>query len=335
VSTLAAAAGWFRSPRRAAVCAWAVAFVVFCFARGIPLERGIQTVWILLALFAFNVGRPWRSQLRILVDWLPFVALLFLYDYTRGIADKLGMPVHVTQPLAAERFLFHGTVPSVWLQQHFYDPHRVHWYDVVVSLVYFSHFIVVWVFAAVLYVRSRDRWAAWARRILLLSYAGLLTYMIYPAAPPWYASNQDLIPPLDRIAARGWDALGLHSAAALIQNGQAQANLVAAIPSLHAAFTAMLTVFVWPILGRVGRTLMVLYTAAMALSLVYAGEHYVVDALLGYVYVAVVVIGAGWWERRSARRRTAALQVGSEAAGIPGDVGEPASADAEPAAGRP
>jgi membrane-associated phospholipid phosphatase len=295
--------GWLSTPRGAALAGWAVCFVVYLFTQGLPLDRWTQTAWILGALFAANVGRPWRSQLRILLDWLPFVGFLYLYDLTRGVADKLGMPTHVTQPLAAEKWLFHGAVPTSWLQDHFYNPPTYHWWDIAVSLTYLSHFFVVWIYAAVLYVRSRDEWAPWARRILMLSYAGLLTYILYPAAPPWFAADRGLIPGVGRIATRGWDPLGLHFAGVLISQGQAQNNAVAAVPSLHAAFTAMLTVFVWKKLGRVGRVLMVIYTLAMAASLVYGGEHYVFDVLVGYLYVAIVLVLASWWERRRAARR--------------------------------
>jgi len=41
-----------------------------------------------------------------------------VYD-SRGIADGLGMPLHVSDVAAADRDLFGGTVPTVWLQQHF------------------------------------------------------------------------------------------------------------------------------------------------------------------------------------------------------------------------
>ena len=313
---------WLSTPRGAALAVWAVAFTWYLEFDGVPLDRWTQTLWILLALFAANVGRPWRSQVRILFDWLPFVGFLYVYDLSRGVADKLGMPVHVTEPLAAEKWLFNGTVPTSFLQDHFYDPDAIRWYDTVVSLVYFSHFFVVWIVAAVLYIRSRDAWVPWARRILMLSYAGLVTYVLYPAAPPWYAANSGLIPGVDRIATRGWDNLGLHGAGAIITRGQAQANLVAAIPSLHAAFTAMLTAFVWPKLGKVGRVLMVIYTLAMAVSLVYGGEHYVVDVLIGYLYVVIVLVLASWWERRKERRQPARLDGGDErgAVGIDADL---------------
>ena len=199
----------------------------------------------------------------------------------------------MTEPLDLEKWVFHGVVPTQWLQQRLYDASQIRWYDVLVALVYVSHFVVVWAYAAVLYLRNRERWGQWARRILLLSYAGLLTYIIYPAAPPWYAANHGLIPGVVRIASRGFEALHLHSASALISQAQGRGNDVAAMPSLHGAFTAMLTVFLWPRLPNWGRALMVLYTFAMGFSLVYGGEHYVVDILMGYMYVAVVLLPAG------------------------------------------
>jgi len=292
-----------RTPRSIALTVWAVAFAVFCVTQGLPLDRGTQTVWILLALFAVNLGRPWRTQVRIVVDWLPFVGFLYLYDYTRGFAARLGRPVNVHAAVNFDSWLFHGNIPTAWLQQHFYDPARVHWYDIVVSLVYFSHFFVVWIVAAVLYARSRDEWARWARRLLLLSYAGLVTFIVFPSAPPWYAGETGVIPNVQRIAQRGWDALDLRIAGDLISKAQGGVNDFAAVPSLHAAFTAMLTVFVWTKLHRTGRILMVVYTLAMALSLIYGGEHYVFDILIGYLYVAAVVLFANWWERRRAHRR--------------------------------
>jgi membrane-associated phospholipid phosphatase len=33
----------------------------------------------------------------------------------------------------------------------------------------------------------------------------------------------------------------------------------------------------------------------MLFALVYGGEHYVTDILLGYVYAALAVAGVSWW----------------------------------------
>ena len=300
-----ASADRWRPWRRGFITAWVVALTAFIVTRGVPFERTIQTLWILLGLFAFSIGKPLRSYGRILLDWLPFVGFLMLYDITRGLADVFGRPIHVTEPLDLEKWVFRGTVPTQWLQDRLYDVTQIRWYDVIVALVYVSHFVVVWAYAAVLYLRNRERWGQWARRILLLSYAGLVTYIIYPAAPPWYAADHGLIGDVDRIASRGFEALHLHAASALVSQAQGRGNDVAAMPSLHGAFTAMLTVFLWPRLPNWGRALMVLYTFAMGFSLVYGGEHYVVDILMGYAYVAVVLVVCWWWERIRARQRAA------------------------------
>jgi membrane-associated phospholipid phosphatase len=41
-----------------------------------------------------------------------------------------------------------------------------------------------------------------------------------------------------------------------------------------------------------------LYVVAMLLTLVYGGEHYVSDILVGYVYAAAAVWGVNSWFRR-------------------------------------
>ena len=57
-----------------------------------------------------------------------------------------------------------GEVPTMWLQHHLYDPHHMRWYDVLASLIYFSHFVVALIVAAVLWLRNRHRWASFVRR---------------------------------------------------------------------------------------------------------------------------------------------------------------------------
>jgi membrane-associated phospholipid phosphatase len=53
--------------------------------------------------------------------------------------------------------------------------------------------------------------------------------------------------------------------------------------------------FGWPLVGRLARVGLVAYTLAMAVTLVYAGEHYVADVLLGWVYAAIAVGAMNWW----------------------------------------
>ena len=296
---------------RVALAAWAAALVVYCLRYGFPFDRANMSLWLLAGLVAASVGRPLRRVGRIFLDWLPFILILYLYDYSRGAADTLGATVQVEAPILWDRVLFLGADPAVWLQQTFYDPQTVHWWDMVGSLVYVSHFVVVWAIAGVLYLRDRDHWFKWARALVVLSFAGLITYAVLPAAPPWYAAEEGLLPPLDRISTRGLDAMGLSFAEGLVDHGRAVTNDVAAIPSLHTAFAALVCLwFIRRIPQRHrwwAQPLLIAYPIAMLATLVYSGEHYVIDGIIGAGYVVAVLAGlAGWDQWRAARRERSA-----------------------------
>ena len=306
--TTGAAEIWLPRARRAAMATYAVTLATYCVVQGIPLDRLLQAVWIVAGIAASMVGRPVRELLRVLLDWTPFIGLLLAYDFTRGVADTFGAPVHVTGPAVADEVMFdpvlHGEVPTVWLQDRLYDPVAVPWWETGVALVYFTHFVVPWVLAGVLYVRDRVAWRGYAVRIVALSAAGLATYALYPAAPPWMASQDGVITDgVVRAATRGWSALGLHDAGVLLAHAQAGANLVAAMPSLHAASTLLVAVVLWQrTRRRLLRALLVLYPPAMGFTLVYGGEHYVIDVLVGWVYVLVVLAVVSAIERVVAAR---------------------------------
>ena len=145
-----------------------IALVAFV---GVPTDRGSLLLIILAGLGIPCLGRGWRAFGKALLDWLPFTAVLVIYDVSRGIADGVGMPLHVSDIAAVDRGVF-GTVPTVWLQQRFLDPGSPHWYDAVATLVYTTHFLATPVVAAVLWLRSRDAWKAFITRVIVLSVAG-------------------------------------------------------------------------------------------------------------------------------------------------------------------
>ena len=63
-------------------------------------------------------------------------------------------------------------------------------------------------------------------------------------------------------------------------------NNVAAMPSLHAAYALLVVLFLWRLSPWWVRPLLALYPPAMAFSLVYGGEHYIVDCVAGWAYAA-------------------------------------------------
>ncbi len=316
-----------------AMTIWAVTFTAAWLFIGLPTDPLYAFFWLWAATVAWRSELPWRRHLAFARDWLPVVLLLAVYNLSRGFADNGAQP-HVRELIDADVWMFGrltgGMTPTGWLQERLYDPGVVHWWDVLVSWIYFSHFVAALAAAVVLWLRSRPRWAAFMRRWFVLCAAGLVTYFLYPAAPPWWASLYGyLAEPVARISTNGWKAVGLHGAGNMLNVGQAAANPVAAMPSLHTAFALFVVVFFLPSVRRRWWPLMLAYPLAMTFTLVYSGEHYIIDVLVGWVYVGAVflVVGLGerWWRARTA---------GADAAvGPPAGADAPAPADA--AAGPP
>ena len=279
---------------------------VYVVRVGVPFDRPLQALWLLAGMAAAQVGRPVRQWLLLLRDWLPFFAAMLVYDYTRGVSDTMGRPVLVGGLVHAERVVSLGHVPTVELQGRFYDPGVVHWYDVGASVVYASHFVLPWALAAVLYLVDRRLWVGFARRIITVSFAGLLTYILLPAAPPWFAARVGLVGEVQRISTRGWADVGLRPAGQLLDKAQADTNLVAALPSLHAGTAMLIALWAWPLLPSAwARAGLIAYPVVMGLTLVYGGEHYVVDVLMGWAYAAAAVAACSAYERWRSGRRTA------------------------------
>ena len=286
-----------RHLRVAALVAYVAAFVWAGFRYGLPTDRIAVLSWVLGGFVAGNVGRPWRSQALMLRDFGLFVAMWFAYDYSRGLADQIGFPVNYRIPRDADRILFFGTDPNVWMQEHFYEPNSVRWYDVAGSLVYFTHFVFPMGLAVLLWVRNRTTWVHYMRRLATVLFLGVATFVVFPAAPPWMAARDGFLDPLARPTVRGWRHLGLGTVSQVIERGREVVNPVAAVPSLHVAFSLIVVLFFAKQMPKWLRPIVVIFPAVMMLTLVYFAEHYVFDGLLG---VAYVLISFRFWKRYEA-----------------------------------
>ncbi len=291
--------------RRCALGVYFVALGAWSAHYGIPTQRELVIIWTCGALACASLGRHPRQILQLLVDWLPIVVVLAAYDLTRGAADSLGIEVHAQTMIDVDRFLFFGETPTEWLQAKLNAPEVINGWDVAFTLVYTSYFIVPFALAGALWIRDRLAFLRFTRRLVTLALAGLATYILFPAAPPWLAAQTGLLDEVHRTTTEGWQVIG-GGTAGLFSKGQASVNLVAAVPSLHSAITALVVMFLW---GRVRpwlRPLLVLYPLAMGLTLIATGEHYFFDVLLGWLYAGAVMAAWAWWERRRGLTRALA-----------------------------
>jgi PAP2 superfamily protein len=299
--------------RRCALALYFGSLILWSAIYGIPVQRELVVLWICGALACASLGRHPREILQLLIDWLPIVIVLSAYDFTRGAADSFGIGVHVHPMIDFDRLAFFGQTPTEWLQGHLDGP-GVAWWDVAFTLIYTSYFIVPFALAGVLWARDRLAFRRFTNRVVTLALAGLATYIAFPAAPPWMAAQQGLLERVHRTTSDGWQVIG-GGTAGLFSEGQASVNMVAAVPSLHAAFTALVALFLWRRVRPALRPLLVLYPLAMGLALIATGEHYFFDVLLGWLYAGAVMGGWAWWERR---RAMAAVPAESRSAGTRG-----------------
>jgi hypothetical protein len=340
--------------RRAAIAVWALVVVYRTLTDGLAFNRELLLLYIATGLFAASIGRR-QKAFAVVRDWLPFALVLVVYDLSRGAATLLGAPTLWHFQPQADRWLFFGTVPTVWLQERIKMP-QPPWWEVIISGIYMSFFVLPYVVAGVLWLRNRCDWAAFVRRFVALSFVALVVYIVLPAAPPWAAArctasdvaggpssphcmfrspagvpNGGLLGAMhrsqpgahlfiDRISTRGWGTLHLQSAGALLNSGQASVNLVAAIPSLHAAVTAMISIFLWRRVKARWRPLLVAYPLAMAFVLVYSAEHFAVDILLGWALAAIISLTFDLLDSWRSRRR-ASRSVAADLAQPAGDLG--------------
>jgi hypothetical protein len=285
---------------------YVLALSVYMWREGVPVGRERLLVWLLLGLLALstsNIGGWVRS---VVLDWLPFALALAAYDLLRGQADGLIFSPWYRPQLEADELLFGGTVPTVWLQEHlWHGPVDVRWYDYASWAVYVSYFVATYLLAGVLWFFARAHFRRYAATVALLAGMAFVTFALFPAAPPWLASDVGLLPDLTRIVGPVTGEIPFLSLSfeGLYERGSEYANPVAAVPSLHAAYTLLVTVYLWRWAPRWARPLVAAYPPAMAFALVYTAEHYVVDILLGWIYTVAAIWVVAQVARMVSRRR--------------------------------
>ena len=217
--------------------------------------------------------------------WASYVSAFVVFAQLRGWADELGTPVQFDYAITAERAMFLGKIPTVALQDRFYTFATLGIVELIAVAVYLSYFILPHVLAFALWRRDRERFKAYALAFMGTLYAGLLVSAVLPTAPPWLAGQLDYIPHVYRVLP---DIAGeLAPGAYQDVYEMAGVNPVAAMPSLHCAIPAVMALALarYPRWRWAGAA----YAVAMVFSVVYLGEHYVVDGLAGWM------LAAGCW----------------------------------------
>jgi len=274
-----------------AVIAYVVATTAFLVWRGISVSPD-YFVFILL-LGAVVLGR-WKA---FIVDWMPFVVLFLGYEFLRGFAGKTGIAPHFTEVIALDRAIGLGTLPNLFLQAQLYHGGGPSVLDIICTLFYFLHFAYPLTLGYIFWIRERGLFRRYAITLLAMSFGAFFFFLLVPVAPPWLASEQGLIPHVEKIISHT-----LPSSTDVIYKSMTP-NKVAAFPSLHAAFPFLGMLYGIRLFGSRAALPLGAWVLAVTFSIVYLGEHYVVDALGGFAVAGASFALVEW----VAARRAAAV----------------------------
>lgn len=292
-----------------AIVAYAVLVVAIMYASALVITPDVLLVAFLLV--AVLLGRT-RLFLR---DWIPFVAIFLAYELMRGIADDAGFPVHVTDVIAAERLISFGQLPTQLLQDWLAPPSGVGPAAILATVLYMLHFALPIVAGLLLWVWRRPQYYDYVAAFIVLSFAGFITYLLLPVAPPWWAAGlgelngPDGQPVIRYLKPEAFAAIAEflgypdgNQLSTYVFWG-VNPNGVAAFPSLHAGYPFLAFLVLRRAFGAIG-WLAFGYAVLVWWAIVFTGDHYVIDVLGGIAYAAAAYFGT---------RRLAALLAGYSA----------------------
>ena len=280
-----------------AVLLWSI--VVY----GIPVDRIAVLLWMFGAFTCASLGRNREQIIQLLRDWALIVVIYMAYDYSRGTADQWGIGVNYTALRDLDSLITFGREPISEMQRRFYTPNDVKWYDVVGSVIYMTHFVFPVLPLVFLRIRNRIYWLHYVRRFSLTLGISVFIFIIFPAAPPWMASREGYLPPIQRITGRGWLELHLKTVSKTLDRGAGVLNAVAPMPSLHAGMALLVALWFFRNCRTWIRIAALAYPLAMLTALVYFGEHFIIDGLAGWAVVLLAWFLANKWEERTSRIR--------------------------------
>ncbi len=220
----------------------------------------------------------------LLISFSRYFVLFLSFASMRGIVDNLNYNVNYLTPIAFDQFLFGGEISTKVFQDHFlqFSPAL----DAFALFVYTWHFYLPFFFGMLLWWKSKKLYDPYFLALTItFIHRSLLTFFVVPVAPPWLASEHGLVD-IHHLTFETGPTLGWNSLPSIYK--LFNANEVAAFPSLHFAFPILISIFAFQAFGKKALPVLI-YPVLMAFSLIYLGEHYVLDLLGGFIYASVGV----------------------------------------------
>jgi len=215
-----------------------------------------------------------------------FILFWIIYDSMRVYPNYLFNDVHISEPYNIEKQLFGILTSNGILTPNEYFRENSHVLaDFLSGIFYLTWVPVPLALGVYFFIKDKRLLLHFSGAFLFTNILGFMMYYAYPAAPPWYfdlygAAEQFNIPGNAAQLTRFDTLIGYP----LFNNMYTKnANVFAAIPSLHAAYPVVTWFFARKIKKQWVNIVLLLDIAGIWFSAVYSFHHYIIDVLLGLV----------------------------------------------------
>jgi membrane-associated phospholipid phosphatase len=249
-----------------------------------PLTLALVSL-VPVAVAGVTPRRRWRyAAVGAAYMWSFTVTWTLPYERKAHLEKRLG----IDYPIRIDTLLGFGVPPTLRLQRALRERSKVSHLDRLVTLVYGSwfvpHALLGW-----LLLRHHQYVPRAAGRLAAAYHLTTPFYFLLPTAPPWWASEKAgrMGGEVERVRRQVLNSL---TGKPLESENTPEGNPWGSMPSDHiasAAITAKGLAEVGPIPGALGWT----YVALASFSVVYLGEHYLIDVLVGLMVAEAVQRG--------------------------------------------
>ena len=260
----------------------------------------IELIILFIALYA------WRKTRQFAIYFLPWFLFGIIYDSMRLYPNYMVNDIDVRGLYEAEKSLFGftATTPAeiqaiadhtqTMIPSEYFKVHHCSVTDFMAGIFYLCWVPVPIAFALYLFLKKQYQWfMRFSWTFLVVNLLGFIGYYIHPASPPWYVMNYGFDAVLNtpgNVAGLGRfdEMIGLQVFHGLYGKN---ANVFAAVPSLHAAYMLITTIYAvlshkrWPTV-----TLFAIICLGIWWTAVYSGHHYIIDVSLGILTSIIGVL---------------------------------------------
>jgi len=244
---------------------------------------------------------------KIFYVFLPFFIYLVLYDSLRILHDYNIFTIHNKDLYDLEVAWFgielNGTKATM---NEYFQFHQNKFMDLMSGIFYISWVPFPLAFTIYLIFKKRyylafNFWLAF----LITNLLGFIIYITLPAAPPWYYLEYGAQINLDTVGqsaglARFDEMIGF----GLYETMYSQSsNVFGALPSMHAAFPLLLTVYSLRYKNYWFTALFALSMLSIWIGAVYTSHHYILDILLGILCGVFGYLITEYWLKNSHSER--------------------------------